>query len=171
METKQIRAASRRRRSHRPAGRTVGALAVVVGMVLSATLALASPARAFAAETFRNAATGNCLDGNGSGDIYPLACNGGAFQHWEVVANGDGSRTFRNSATGLCLDNNDSQAVYGHQCNGGTFQKWWISRAYGEIGFENKQTGRCLRDIGNDIAAPRRGWQTCAVASSRQRWN
>jgi hypothetical protein len=148
--------------------KTMGRTAVVLA-VIGAAVAVASPAQA-ASETYKNAYTGNCLDGDGGGEIYPLACNGGSFQSWEVIANSDGSRTFRNVATGLCLDNNDTQAVYGHSCNGGNNQQWWISRAFGLIGFENKQTGRCLRDVGDDIRAPRRGTATCAAASSRQRW-
>ncbi|MCA1678041.1 MAG: RICIN domain-containing protein [Actinobacteria bacterium] len=148
--------------------KTIGRVVIVSGIIAS-TVVVATPAQA-AAETYRNAYTGNCLDGDGGGEIYPHACNGGSNQSWEVIRNSDGSRTFRNVATGLCLDNNDTQAVYGHSCNGGNYQRWWISRAYGLIGFENKQTKRCLRDVGDDIRAPRRGLATCAAASSRQRW-
>ncbi len=173
MEAKPARSSTRVRHSARPSrsvGRAIAILATVLGVLTATTVALASPAYALATETYRNSATGNCLDGDGSGQIYPHPCNGGPFQSWEVIANSDGSRTFRNAATGLCLDNNDSQHVYGHACNGGNYQRWWISRAYGLIGFENKQTRRCLRDVGDDIRAPRRGVATCAASHSRQRW-
>ncbi|TWP54007.1 hypothetical protein FKR81_00060 [Lentzea tibetensis] len=154
-----------------PAGRATRALYLALGVVMAAVFAVPSPAQAAAAETYRSAQTGNCLDGNTGGDIYPHVCNGGPFQTWEVTVNGDSSRTFKNVATGLCLDGNGSGSVYGHACNGGNFQRWFISLAFGELGFEGKQTGRCLRDVGADITSHDRGVRTCAAARTDQRWN
>lgn len=56
---------------------------------------------------FRNLASGQCLDSNASGDVYPFPCNGGRYQMWWADRgriNYPGERTkLRNVATGRYL--------------------------------------------------------------------
>ncbi|WP_428966689.1 RICIN domain-containing protein [Micromonospora fluostatini] len=55
---------------------------------------------------FRNGQTGQCLDGNGSGDIYAHPCNGGQYQqwHWDPIYG-----QLRQRATNRCLQHHTAQ--------------------------------------------------------------
>ena len=88
-----------------------------------------------APKTYRNVATGLCLDSNAERAVYALGCNGGNYQNWKR----DGL-TLRNVSTGFCLDSNPEGKVYTLGCNGGDYQKW---ESRGQC-LVNVATGKCL---------------------------
>jgi hypothetical protein len=94
-------------------------------------------------ETYRNVATGLCLDSNSNRYVYTRSCNSGSYQKWNVSTSGS-ARIFRNVATGYCLDSNANRNVYTRRCNGGSYQKWSITRSGSYLIFKNVATGLCL---------------------------
>ena len=88
-----------------------------------------------AAKTYKNVATGFCLDSNPERAVYAIGCNGGNYQNWTR----DGL-TLRNVSTGFCLDSNPEGKVYTLGCNGGDYQKW---ESRGQL-LVNVATGKCL---------------------------
>jgi Ricin-type beta-trefoil lectin domain len=120
-----------------------GGSAVVASVLAIATTSIA----ANPVETYKNLATGYCLDSNTAGQVYTLGCNGGSFQKWTVIRSGS-NRILKNVATGYCLDSNTAGQVYTLGCNGGSFQKWTVIRTVigkaSYITFKNLATGYCL---------------------------
>jgi len=94
--------------------------------------------------TWVNTATLRCLDSNGSGSVYTLGCNNGAFQLWTDTPLAFGDQ-IRDQQTGRCLDSNTSGNVYTLPCNGGAFQQWTVQNM-GVFGWEIRDvaTGFCL---------------------------
>jgi hypothetical protein len=72
--------------------------------------------------TFKDYATGRCLDSNGSGSVYTNLCQlpGNPYQTW--YAGGGGP--LLDGGTSRCLDSNYAGHVYTLPCNGGNYQKW-----------------------------------------------
>lgn len=115
------------------------ALAILVG---SFGLAGTSHALNGGPWTWVNAATSRCLDSNGTGAVYTLACNGGGFQLWFNSQNQFGDQ-IRNYQTGQCLDTNGT-SVYMLACNGGNFQRWVVSLSGSGWEIKNVSTLVCL---------------------------
>lgn len=136
----------------------------VLASSLSPSASYANPSIA-AVETYKNLATGYCLDSNAARQVYTLGCNGGSYQRWTVIVNSDGTRSFKNVATGYCLDSNAARSVYTLGCNGGSYQRWYISRNGSTITFKNKATGFCL-----DSNAARKVYTLGCNGGSYQRW-
>ena len=137
--------------------------ACVSGVLLTG---LAAPADAGVTRTYRNLATGYCLDSNAARAVYTLGCNGGSYQKWDVSGT-DSATVFRNLATGFCLDSNTDGRVYTLRCNGGSFQKWRVYR-YSDgvtMRFRNVATGRCL-----DSNAARAVYTLACNGGSYQKW-
>ncbi|GAA0279134.1 RICIN domain-containing protein [Cryptosporangium japonicum] len=118
---------------------------VVGGALAGIAVAAAVPSAAVAGTytTYRDLATGFCLDSNGEGRAYTLGCNGGSFQKW-VLRSADGGVTLRNLATGFCLDSNTAGRVYTLACNGGNYQVWTRTRYGNQVTLRNLSTGLCL---------------------------
>lgn len=122
------------------------------------------PADAATIRTYRNVATGFCLDSSSGGSVYSRECNGGNYQKWSV----SGSRvvTLRDYATGRCLDSNTSGRVYTLPCNSGNFQRWAVVYADSTRRiFRNYATGRCL-----DSNTARKVYTLSCNGGSFQKW-
>lgn len=115
-------------------------------------------------ETYKNLATGFCLDSNAARQVYTLGCNGGSYQKWTVKVVGS-NRILKNLATGYCLDSNAARQVYTHGCNNGSYQKWTIIRTGSNITFKNLATGYCL-----DSNAARQVYTLGCNGGSYQKW-
>jgi hypothetical protein len=144
---------------------------------ISATLLISSPTAQAAAvnptapgdvgiydviNTFRNQASGLCLDGGNSNLLF--TCNGTAWQQWNVHVWADGTRELRNVATGQCLDS-VSMGVFTSPCDTSTDQSWYVLFwSDGTISLKNQYHGRCLEDnagyaiTSNCNASPAQSW-------------
>jgi hypothetical protein len=126
---------------------------VIVGLQIGPASADSGPP-----VTYTDAQTGLCLDSNyqdpaasnpSQGAVYTLPCNGGNYQNWIVVSNGqDNGQAFNlvDAQTGLCLDSNYNGNVYTLPCNGGNYQNWTSVPEPGSQNevYINYQTGLCL---------------------------
>ena len=137
---------------------------VVAGAAVAASQALGSPAVAGTYTTYRDLATGFCLDSNGEGRVYTLGCNGGSFQKW-VLRSADGGVTLHNLATGFCLDINTQGRVYTLSCNGGNYQVWTRTRHGRQVTLRNLSTGFCL-----DSNTEGRAYTLGCNGGNYQRW-
>jgi hypothetical protein len=133
------------------------AVLVAIGVVVPSTAQAVT-------RTYKNLATGFCLDSNKKGQAYTHGCNGGGFQKWNVA--GTSVVTFKNVATGLCLDSNTRRLVYTKGCNGGSFQKWRVTYAGGNRVFKNLATSFCL-----DSNTKRRLYTHGCNGGSFQKWH
>ncbi|MBA3924509.1 MAG: ricin-type beta-trefoil lectin domain protein [Nostocaceae cyanobacterium] len=98
-------------------------LALGGSAVIASVLVVAATSFAANPGTYKNVATGFCLDSNANGEVYTLKCNGGNYQNWKVSSNRS-ARILTNVSTGFCLDSNANGKVYTLKCNGGNYQKW-----------------------------------------------
>ncbi len=114
--------------------RKIAVRLAAVAAVLVAVFDMANPAHAavYVGGTYNivHDQNGYCLDSNYSFQVYMGTCNGGNYQKWHVVIQGqpcgegecDVQMTLQDVATGYCLDNN-GKSVYTHVC-GSTYQLW-----------------------------------------------
>lgn len=112
----------------------------------SAGTVSASP-QADSVQTFRNLATGGCLDHNDNDGVRDYPCNGGPWQKWEVHRWGDNTRQLKNVATGKCLYYNilGGDTIRAGACNASTLSSWYIQYPrVGGIAFENQYERACL---------------------------
>lgn len=93
--------------------------------------------------TFKNVATGLCLDSDVEGKVYTLVCNSTGYQNWEATSVRDGY-TVKNKVTGYCLDSDADRDVYAWSCNGSDYQKWAVSKSGGSYRLKDVATGFCL---------------------------
>ncbi|MFE6647968.1 RICIN domain-containing protein [Nocardioides sp. NPDC057772] len=139
----------------RPHGphRSVAVLLAAITTII-ATLGLiagsATPASA-ATQTYRNEATGLCLEDTTT-EPRTAACAGVSTQQWIVKVWNDGTRRFQNGRTGECLHaqlGTGTGVIFLRSlpCNDSQQQSWWIKRwADGTIRFQNQAYGWCIRD-------------------------
>jgi hypothetical protein len=95
-------------------------------------------------QTFRNVATGRCLDDSNLG-VRTFSCNGMDFQKWEVHVFQDGTRRLKNIATGQCLSSGGGRLSMGG-CNSSREVSWWVRKGGGNVVFQNQAAGKCLDD-------------------------
>ena len=137
---------------------------LVLGVVAGCLAVISTPASAAGppgATIFRNWATGECLDSNYAGAVYPLGCNGGNYQNWFLYDTGWVEASTNapiiyiwNAQTGRCLDSNTSGNVYTNPCapvGSNYFQFWvWYGDAY--VGqYQDGATGLLLQANGGGI--------------------
>jgi hypothetical protein len=98
-------------------------------------------------DTFRNQATGRCIDDSFQFGLRALICNGLGFQQWNVRVWPDNTQELKNVATGRCIDHSFDQGFRAFPCNGLGFQRWIVTpRPNGSIAFQNQATHRCMDD-------------------------
>lgn len=130
-------------RSMRKIGTTVAALAVAAGVTV---VMGAGTASADSVQTFRNGATGDCLDDSAAYDLRTFTCNGLNYQQWTVHVWGDGTRRLENVQTGNCVYDSD-EVVMEAACDSSQHESWYVTHwADGGATFENQATGMCLDD-------------------------
>jgi alkylated DNA nucleotide flippase Atl1 len=113
----------------------------VVGTILA--VAMTALAKSGDVETYKNVATGFCLDSNSARQVYTQPCNNGSYQKWRVTVVTP-NRILKNLATGFCLDSNSARQVYTRPCNNSSYQKWRVIQSSGSIELKNLATGFCL---------------------------
>ena len=93
--------------------------------VVASVLAIAVTSVAATVETYKNLATGFCLDSNTARNVYTNPCGrDNSFQKWTVIRVGSNIQ-LKNLATGYCLDSNTARKVYTNPCGrDNSFQKW-----------------------------------------------
>ncbi|MPY52327.1 RICIN domain-containing protein [Streptomyces acidicola] len=128
--------------------RAAGLTAASIAGAFSLGIAGASTAQAAdVVNTFKNQATGNCLEGIEDGRARSYPCVGTSTQQWNVHQWADSTRELKNLKTGLCLDDSNAFGLRTFPCNATPFQSWYVKRWNdGTIEFKNQATGRCLDD-------------------------
>lgn len=107
----------------------------------------ASPARvADATQSFRNQATGRCMDDTDNG-FRTWSCNGSNPQLWDVKVWDDGTRQLRNVNTNRCVEDSDNGFRTVGTCSSSPAQSWWV-KVWGDgtVRFQNQATLRCIDD-------------------------
>jgi len=143
----------------------IAAVAVaVVAMLAISTSAHASLNQALT--PLKSVATGYCLDGNRTGAIYGLSCNGGPYQQWWHFVPTNTWDRLTDNATGRCLDSDGTGHAYTLFCNGGPYQQWILTYKYTGYEVRSVATGWCLDgDSGGSVYT-----QPCNNGNY-QRWN
>jgi len=144
----------------------VAALCLVVST--AANTASAAP-QADAIQTFRNKASGNCLDHNNIDGVRQYPCNGGDWQKWRVHVFGDGTRRLQNVATGMCLTYNQLGGDLVDVTGCGTLQEesWYVlQQRGGGIAFQNQYKRSCLH-AGRGYSV---GLNGCSSTDLAQTW-
>ncbi|MEU3957607.1 RICIN domain-containing protein [Streptomyces achromogenes] len=104
----------------------------------------AAPRAADPVQTFRNLATGRCLDDSSAG-VRTFGCNQMDFQKWEVHVFQDNTRRLRNIATGQCLASGGGRLTM-RGCDSSREVSWLVGRGGGGLTFKNQASGTCLDD-------------------------
>lgn len=116
--------------------------------IVTAVVGLSSPALAANYGSYASWRTLDCLDSNYANEVYTLACNGGAYQSWDIQSISGDLYYLKNQQTGNCLDSSATGRVYAIACNGGTNQRWnRMESGYGR--WQNVETERCLQSSYN----------------------
>ncbi|GAA4524276.1 RICIN domain-containing protein [Amycolatopsis samaneae] len=121
--------------------------------------------------TFRNLATGGCLDDSAKSGLRTFGCNKYDYQRWNAHPR-NGYVQLRNLATGRCLDDSKKfgiRAVKPCWPDGNAnavFQNWKVLRTGKLIQFRNQSTGLCLADIGGGKLRT----EPCSAATN-QKWS
>ncbi|MFF7727106.1 RICIN domain-containing protein [Streptomyces sp. NPDC008001] len=127
----------------------IGGFLVATSLVPApgALAAAASPAGAQdAVQTFRNQATGKCMDDTNNG-FRTWSCNGSTPQKWSVHVWNDGTRQLRSANTGRCVEDTDNGFRTVGNCGSNPEQSWWVKVwADGTVRFQNQATLRCIDD-------------------------
>jgi hypothetical protein len=141
-------------------------MAVVLAIIGSLAISGTAQALNGGPWTWISVSTGYCLDGNQTGAVYGLTCNGGPYQLWEDSTHFGGPDQIRDAELERCLDSDSTGHAYTLPCNGGPFQHWNV--VFKGTGFEisNVATGWCLDgNSGGSIYT-----QPCN-GGNYQRWN
>lgn len=106
----------------------------------------AAPVSPYDAQSFRNQATGRCIDDTDNG-FRTWSCNGSNAQKWNVISWNDGTRQLRSVNTARCMEDTANGFRTVQTCNSSPEQSWWVKVWNdGSIRFQNQATGRCIDD-------------------------
>ncbi|TQL66212.1 ricin-type beta-trefoil lectin protein [Nocardioides albertanoniae] len=155
-------------RTHRPQRTAAVALAALIAAI-GLLAGFAQPASA-ATQTYRNEATGQCLEDVGGGEPRTSACVGVTTQQWNVKSWNDGTKRFQNAKTGECLHaqiGTGTGVIFLRSlpCNDSEQQSWWVKRwSDGTIRFQNEAFDWCIQD-------PYVGGLAACDSSENQSWH
>lgn len=105
-----------------------------------------------AVQSYRNQATGECLNSSPNGFMWTYPCDGSSRRQWNVISHSDGTRGFKNIGNGYCLDDSAEYNIRAITCTGVIYQRWSITRwGDGTIRFQNRRTLECLDDTSGSL--------------------
>ncbi|WP_433796725.1 RICIN domain-containing protein [Actinoplanes sp. CA-252034] len=133
-------------------GKALRVLVVALIAAASTTVVTATPASADTVQTFRNRATGLCLDDSIEFSLRQFTCNNSLYQRWNVHVFGDGTRQLRNEETRRCFGsrrNGSTVELIVGACTATPSKSWIVVRQPNGIQFYSEVTGNhCLSDAG-----------------------
>jgi TIR domain/Ricin-type beta-trefoil lectin domain len=99
--------------------------------------------------TLRNAATGDCADSTGNGDVFTFACEGGGSQLWSALPVSGSVYALKEMMTGLCLTGTTQGGLSSAACDAADPHQQWRWSEQGSRGsLTHLSNGHCLVDLG-----------------------
>ncbi|WP_157167927.1 RICIN domain-containing protein [Streptomyces typhae] len=156
---------------------------IAFGAALATTAVLAGPAHAGVSGqySFRNAATGKCLDvqGGSSADqtvLQQFSCNGKSHQRFSLAFQvDDPTSLLRALHSNKCIQafsSTPGTAVYQRPCDNVSAQRWeFVELGGNSVTIKNVATGLCLDDGAAPSGSRREVRQSVCTGASTQIWS